>query len=91
MVIGDLKYIDTGEQKLLFNLRSDPGETMNIAPANRENITQLEKLFAIWNARMALEPAFPPLGTWPKPEPKPKPKPKLKTTFKQQESSLVRQ
>lgn len=67
MVIGDLKYVDTGEDKLLFNLRSDPGEKTSIASANQNNISELQKLFAIWNAQMAAEPAFPPLGTWPKP------------------------
>jgi arylsulfatase A-like enzyme len=66
MVIGDLKYVDTGEFKLLFNLRSDEGEKVNIAAANLENMAQLTKLFEIWNAKMAVEPAFPPLGTWPK-------------------------
>lgn len=68
MVIGDLKYVDTGEAKLLFNLRSDEGERVNIAKANAENMAQLAKLFDVWNARMAPQPAFPPLGTWPKPQ-----------------------
>lgn len=67
MVIGDLKYIDTGENKLLFNLRSDPGERNNIAPANAANMAELAKLYAVWHAQMAAQPAFPPLGTWPKP------------------------
>jgi arylsulfatase A-like enzyme len=66
MVIGDLKYVDTGEFKLLFNLREDEAEMINIAPTNRENIAQLTRLFKMWNAQMAPEPAFPPLGTWPK-------------------------
>jgi len=66
MVIGDLKYVDTGEFKLLFNLRSDEGEKANIAPANRENMAALANLFEVWNAQMAAEPAFPPLGSWPK-------------------------
>jgi arylsulfatase A-like enzyme len=67
MVIGDLKYVDTGENTLLFNLRSDPGEKTNIAPANAANMAELAKLYAVWHAQMAAQPAFPPLGTWPKP------------------------
>jgi arylsulfatase A-like enzyme len=66
MVIGDLKYVDTGEAKLLFNLRSDEGEKVNIAQANAANMAQLAKLFDVWHAKMAPQPAFPPLGTWPK-------------------------
>ena len=66
MVIGDLKYVDTGENKLLFNLRSDEGEKNNIAKVNADNMTQLAKVYDIWHAQMAPKPAFPPLGTWPK-------------------------
>lgn len=66
MVIGDLKYVDTGENRLLFNLRSDPGEKNNIAPANAANMAELAKVYDIWHAQMAAQPAFPPLGTWPK-------------------------
>jgi arylsulfatase A-like enzyme len=65
MVIGDLKYVDTGEFRLLFNLRSDEGEKVNIAAANAGNMAQLAKLYDVWHAQMAPQPAFPPLGTWP--------------------------
>lgn len=66
MVIGDLKYFDNSQQRLLFNLRSDEGEKASIAATNRENVDRLKNLFDIWNAQMAAEPAFPPLGTWPR-------------------------
>jgi arylsulfatase A-like enzyme len=66
MVIGDLKYVDTGENRLLFNLRSDESEKNNIAPANAENMAQFARLYDVWHAQMARQPAFPPLGTWPK-------------------------
>lgn len=66
MVIGDLKYVDTGEFKLLFNLRDDVSEKTNISKTNAENMAQLSKLFKVWHTQMAPQPAFPPLGTWPK-------------------------
>jgi arylsulfatase A-like enzyme len=66
MVIGDLKYVDTGEARLLFNLRSDEGEKVNIAAVNAANMAELAKLYKVWHAKMAPQPAFPPLGTWPK-------------------------
>lgn len=68
MVIGDLKYVDTGEFKLLFNLRTDEGEKTNIAKANASTMAQLTKVYEEWHAQMAAKPAFPPLGTWPKPK-----------------------
>ena len=66
LVVGDLKYIDNGQGKLMFNLRADNSERTNIAAANAKNVEQLDRVWSIWNAQMAKEPAFPPLGTWPK-------------------------
>lgn len=66
LVAGDLKYIDNGQGKLLFNLRNDTGEKGNIAKGNEQNIEQLDEIWSIWNSKMATNPAFPPLGTWPK-------------------------
>ncbi|QIG53530.1 sulfatase-like hydrolase/transferase [Altererythrobacter sp. BO-6] len=67
MVIGDLKYIFNGQNGVMFNLREDVGEKKNIGPANKGNMAQLEKVYQVWNGKMAPKPAFPPLGTWPKP------------------------
>ena len=66
MVIGDLKYINNGQYRVLFNLREDEGEKNNIGSANRENLDKLSQVFDTWNAQMAEKPAFPPLGTWPR-------------------------
>lgn len=65
MVIGDLKYIDFGDYRVLFNLRGDEGETSNIGRGNRANMNRLGTVYNQWNAQMADEPAFPPLGSWP--------------------------
>jgi len=67
MVVGDLKYVFNGQYGALFNLRTDEAEKRNIGPTNKENMAQLEKLYQVWNAQMAPKPAFPPLGTWPRP------------------------
>lgn len=72
MVVGDLKYINNGTTRFLYNLRSDEGETRSIAAQNGPLLERLDRLYAVWNSRMAKEPAFPPLGTWPKQPAKPK-------------------
>lgn len=66
VIAGDLKYIDNGNGKLLFNLRRDTSETANIAAVNAAAVEKLDGVWSVWNAQMAKQPAFPPLGTWPK-------------------------
>ncbi|MEY4239741.1 MAG: hypothetical protein RL339_2342, partial [Pseudomonadota bacterium] len=83
MVVGDLKYVYNGKQAVLFNLRTDPGETKPLLVTDKALIDRLGQLYANWNAQMARQPAFPPLGTWPsrpdqgaaKPSAKPNAKP----------------
>ena len=65
MVIGDLKYIFNGKQAVMFNLRSDPGETNALPATDKAMMERLANLYRSWNAQMAAQPAFPPLGTWP--------------------------
>lgn len=65
MVVGDLKYFWNGKQAVLFNLRTDPGETKPMPVTDKALIERLSQLYANWNAQMARQPAFPPLGTWP--------------------------
>ncbi|QGN54147.1 sulfatase-like hydrolase/transferase [Novosphingobium sp. Gsoil 351] len=65
MVIGDVKYIATPDGKAAFNLRTDIGETRNIAKQNVETMAKFDQLYAAWAGQMAPKPAFPPLGTWP--------------------------
>lgn len=65
MVIGDLKFIDQGEFRVLFNLQNDEAEANNIGRGNRDNLDRLDTLYNMWNEQMASEPAFPGLGTWP--------------------------
>lgn len=72
MVVGDLKLIYNGKDHLLFNLRSDGGETKSIAQGNKPIIDKLTALYLNWNQQMAKQPAFPPLGTWPPKNPKSK-------------------
>lgn len=74
MVVGDLKYINNGTTRFLFNLRADEGETKSIAAQNGPFLDRLDRLYGTWNSRMAKEPAFPPLGTWPRQQAKPKAK-----------------
>lgn len=68
MVVGDLKYVYNGKARLLFNLRDDGSETRSIAAQNAPFLDRLDQLYGLWNAGMAKQPAFPPLGTWPKPK-----------------------
>ncbi len=67
IVAGDRKYVSDGKVAALFDLRADPGETTDIAPANADEVARYKTVFDAWNANMAREPAFPPLGTWPPP------------------------
>lgn len=65
MVVGDLKYISLEKYRVMFNLRDDVSEATNIGRGNRENLDKLTSVFEVWNAQMAEQPAFPPLGDWP--------------------------
>lgn len=65
MVIGDVKYIVTPSGKAAYNLRTDIGETNDVAAKNAPTIEKFDLLYDKWNAQMAPRPAFPPLGTWP--------------------------
>ena len=47
LVVGDLKYIDNGQGKLMFNLRADNSERTNIAAANAKNVEQLDRVWSI--------------------------------------------
>lgn len=65
MVVGDLKYFYNGKQAVLFDLRNDPGETKPLPVTDKAILDRLSMLYRNWNAQMAKQPAFPPLGTWP--------------------------
>jgi arylsulfatase A-like enzyme len=62
---GDWKLwrsVDTtgvyGDYTLLFNLRSDPNETVNLAPGAPEKVRELEALIQAWDAGM-INPKWP--------------------------------
>ncbi|MFC4296335.1 sulfatase-like hydrolase/transferase [Novosphingobium tardum] len=65
MVVGDIKYLVTPESAAAFNLRTDIGETRNLAEQNAETMAKFDQLYSAWSRQMAPKPAFPPLGTWP--------------------------
>lgn len=75
MVVGDVKYIVTPQGKAAFNLRADVAETNNVADKNAPTIAKFDTLLGAWSNQMAPRPAFPPLGTWPKPVGQPGPEP----------------
>ncbi len=45
---GDWKYVLEGGKTYLFNLASDPGEQINLAPENKAFVEDLEKAFLKW-------------------------------------------
>lgn len=49
---GDLKLILEGETEHLFDLAADPGETRNLAPERRENVTALRAKIATWEQQV---------------------------------------
>lgn len=63
MLRGDTKAIWTPDERLLFDLGQDPGETRNLAAANGELLTALRAEHQRWDEQM-LEPVFLPLRTW---------------------------
>lgn len=69
MVIGDLKYFNNGKKAQTFNLKADVGETKPLDTIDPALIGKIEGLYRNWNAQMAKQPAFPPLGTWPPKQP----------------------
>ncbi|MBD2361099.1 sulfatase [Anabaena minutissima FACHB-250] len=49
---GDWKYLSLGGQEYLFNLATDPGETVDLKTSNTQVFTRLRNQFEHWNLQM---------------------------------------
>jgi arylsulfatase A-like enzyme len=50
--LGDLKYLNTGGNEYLFDVRADRRERANLAQRHAADFTRLQQAYAEWNAQM---------------------------------------